>query len=70
MNNGKCILTDWWIKLSGKDYRKDNKNPFMSKMFSSLGFKLTDKETTFLIKYGYQIFWIIAVLRYFDIIKF
>jgi hypothetical protein len=69
-NNGNCILTDWWIKLSGKDYRKDSKNPFMSKMFKKYGINLTDKQTTFLLDYVYKITWLIAVLRYFNVIKF
>lgn len=68
-NNGNCILTDWWIKLEGKDFRKDSKYPFMTSMFKKNGINLNDKLMKNIVNYGYSISWIFGMLRYFDIIK-
>lgn len=68
MNNNKCILSEWMYKLLDKE-NKSHETSYSVIFMSKLGIKLSEDNTEFVSRFGLSLTWVLAFLRYNDIIK-
>lgn len=71
LNNNYCILTQLEYMIDNKPYPPtiDKNHPFIKSIFDELNIKISSSELHNTILYGYNILWLIGIIRYFRLYK-